>query len=135
LAEIDPQKVRRYVEMANATGRRNINPEESVDRVLRKLALLRVGRPTWAAVLLFGWEDREFLSTASIHCGRFRGPALVIDDSMLSGPLTDQVDRAMDFIRKNIKVKFVMTGRPARENVWDYHAGPVVPASRLGAPE
>ena len=26
----------------------------------------------------------------------------------------------MDFIRKNINVKFVMTGRPAREEVWDY---------------
>jgi len=26
----------------------------------------------------------------------------------------------MDFIRKNINVRFVMTGKPAREEVWDY---------------
>jgi ATP-dependent DNA helicase RecG len=39
---------------------------------------------------------------------------------MVSGPIIEQVDDAMDFIRKNISVKFVMTGRPARKEVWEY---------------
>jgi ATP-dependent DNA helicase RecG len=39
---------------------------------------------------------------------------------MIEGTIIDQIDEAMDFIRKNINVGFVMTGRPEREQVWDY---------------
>jgi len=39
---------------------------------------------------------------------------------MIYGPIINQVEEAMDFIRKNINVEFVMTGKPAREQVWDY---------------
>jgi ATP-dependent DNA helicase RecG len=39
---------------------------------------------------------------------------------MIEGTIIDQIDEAMDFIRKNINVEFVMTGRPEREQVWDY---------------
>lgn len=31
-----------------------------------------------------------------------------------------QVEEAMDFVRKNINVEFIMTGKPAREEIWDY---------------
>jgi len=39
---------------------------------------------------------------------------------MIEGNIIQQVDEAMDFIRKNINVKFIMTGRPEREQIWDY---------------
>ena len=34
--------------------------------------------------------------------------------------MVEQIDEAMDFIRKNINVKFVMAGKPERDQVWDY---------------
>jgi ATP-dependent DNA helicase RecG len=60
------------------------------------------------------------VSQAAIHCGRFKKETIVIDDRMIEGTIIDQIDEAMDFIRKNINVEFVMTGRPEREQVWDY---------------
>jgi ATP-dependent DNA helicase RecG len=45
---------------------------------------------------------------------------IVIDDRMIEGTVIEQVDETIDFIRKNINVRFVMTGKPAREEIWDY---------------
>jgi len=39
---------------------------------------------------------------------------------MIEGTIIEQIEEAMDFIRKNINVRFVMTGKPAREQIWDY---------------
>ena len=39
---------------------------------------------------------------------------------MIEGTIMEQVDEAMDFIRKNINVRFVMTGKPEREQIWEY---------------
>ncbi len=39
---------------------------------------------------------------------------------MIEETIIEQIDEAMDFIHKNINVKFIMTGRPEREQIWDY---------------
>ncbi|MGP8320117.1 MAG: ATP-binding protein [Methanosarcinaceae archaeon] len=39
---------------------------------------------------------------------------------MIVGTVFEQIDEAMDFIRKNINVEFVMTGKPERDQIWDY---------------
>lgn len=84
------------------------------------MELLKDGRPTWAAILIFRKAPQRFLSQAVIHCGRFKEETIVIDDRMIHGTLFEQIDETMDFIRKNINVKFVMTGEPEREQIWDY---------------
>lgn len=76
--------------------------------------------PTWAAILLFHSHPQGLLSQAAIHCGKFKEETIVIDDRMIEGPVIEQIEEVMDFIRKNTNVKFVMTGKPAREEVWDY---------------
>ena len=120
LADIDSEKVKKYVRRANASGRRKISEDENPLEVLKKLELIKEGKPSWAAILLFRKEDRALLSQAAIHCGRFKEKTIVIDDRMIEGTIIEQIEEAMDFIRKNINVKFVMTGKPAREQIWDY---------------
>jgi ATP-dependent DNA helicase RecG len=44
----------------------------------------------------------------------------VIDDRMITGTLFEQIDEGIDFIHKNINVEFVMTGKPERDQIWDY---------------
>ncbi len=56
----------------------------------------------------------------AIHCGRFKKGNIVIDDRMVIGTVLEQIPEAMDFIQKNINVEFAMTGKPEREQVWDY---------------
>jgi len=36
------------------------------------------------------------------------------------GTIVEQIDEAMDFIKKNINVRFEITGKPQREEIWDY---------------
>lgn len=118
--DIDFEKVKRYIKKANETGRRKIQANENPSQVLEKRELIKEGKPTWAAILLFHKHPQRFLSQGVIHCGRFKEETIVIDDRMIEGTIIEQVEGAMDFIRKNISVKFAMTGEPAREQIWDY---------------
>lgn len=119
IEDIDFEKVRKYIKKANEAGRRRIGEDENLLRVLEKIELVREGKPVWAAVLLFHKGEKRFLSQARIHCGRFKGE-VVLDDRMVGGTIIEQVGEAMDFIRKHMNVRFVMTGRPVREEIWDY---------------
>ncbi|RJS80480.1 transcriptional regulator [Methanophagales archaeon] len=120
IKDIDFKRVKRYIKKANETGRRKIQADENPSQVLEKLELIKEGKPTWAAILLFHKHPQRFLSQGVIHCGRFKEETIVIDDRMIEGTIIEQVDETMDFIRKNINVRFVMTGKPAREEIWDY---------------
>jgi len=120
LEDLDQDKVKRFIARANATGRRKIPGDEDPLQVLDKMELLKEGKPTWAAFLLFRGEEKRFHTQSALHCGRFKEETVVIDDRMIEETLIEQIDEAMDFIRKNINVKFVMTGKPERDQVWDY---------------
>jgi ATP-dependent DNA helicase RecG len=120
IEELDKQRVRSYIRKANEVGRRSIPAGQTLDQILKKLEFVEEGRPTWAGLLLFRKEPRKLSLSASMHCGRFKKEIIVVDDRMIEGPVLDQVEEAMDFVRKNTNVEFVMTGRPQREEVWDY---------------
>jgi len=120
LGDIDIEKVKKYIESTRGAGRRKISSTEKPLQVLEKLELIKDRKPTWAAILLFHKHPQRFLSQAMIHCGKFKEETMVIDDRMIEGPIIEQIEEAMDFIRKNMNVQFVMTGKPAREEVWDY---------------
>jgi ATP-dependent DNA helicase RecG len=122
IEDLDLEKVRKYIRKARAVGRKGFREEEERNpvQVLEKMKLVMEGKPTWAAGLLFCRDGRRFLSQAVVHCGRFKNHTLVIDDRLIEGSLFEQIEEAMDFVRKNTNVKFVMTGRPEREEVWDY---------------
>ena len=120
IGDIDLEKVKRYIESAKDAKRREIGSGEKFLQVLEKLELIKDGKATWAATLLFHKYPQHFLSQAVIHCGKFKERTIVIDDRMIEGTVIEQIEEAMDFIRKNVNVRFVMTGKPAREEVWDY---------------
>jgi ATP-dependent DNA helicase RecG len=118
--EIDLEKVKQYIESARDAGRRKISGGEKPLQILGKLEVIKDGKVTWAAILLFYKHPQRFLSQAVIHCGKFKEETIVVDDRMIEGTVIEQIEEAMDFIRKNVNVRFVMTGKPAREEVWDY---------------
>lgn len=120
IEDIDLEEVEKYIRKANTAGRRSIEEDEEPMRVLEKLELIKNRVPTWSAILLFGEEPQSLLPQAQIHCGRFREETKVIDDQMIEGTIIKQVNDALDFIRKNINVEFVRTGKPGRKEMWDY---------------
>ncbi len=118
VSDISREKVERYMEISEKSGRRHF--KEDWLTVLRKTGLIKE-RATWASVLLFGGNEQVFLSQASLHCGRFKGSRTnILDDVVIEGDLIKQVEKAMDFIKKHISVRYEFTGEARRKEVWEY---------------
>lgn len=117
---IDLKRVENYVRLANATGGRKIEDEKPLE-VLKKLKLIREGKPTWASILLFGKESSTPILLSPVHCGRFRSDKTqIIDDLMVEENLIKQVEDVMKFITRHISVRYEFEGKPRRREIWEY---------------
>jgi len=120
LTDLDSEKVNEFVKLSSENGRRKFKTDEHHIEILTKLELIKKNQPTWASILLFGKTPQSPLTQATVHCGRFKGETIIIDDRLILGSIIGQVEEAMDFIRKNINVEFRITGKPQRDEIWDY---------------
>ena len=59
-------------------------------------------------------------SLSCIELGRFQTPTIIKDGARLKTDLFTEVDGVMDFIKKHINKAYIITGRPQREERWDY---------------
>lgn len=120
MSDISLVKVKRFISLANSEGRRSVSSDTSPEQLLKKLDLIREGKPTRAAILLFGKRPQRFYSQALVKVGRFRNETLIVDDREIEGDLFDQVDGSIGYFREKLDTMFVMTGKPARDVVWEY---------------
>jgi ATP-dependent DNA helicase RecG len=114
-ADISLEKVQAFIDRVNRT--REIPIQDDPLTLLRKFELLRDGRITRAAFFLF-MAGESSLST--IELGRFQTPTLIKDGARLKTDLFAEVDGVMAFIRKHISKAFIITGKPEREERWEY---------------
>lgn len=120
MADMDSEQIRRFRSLCNHKGRREIPDGENDATVLEKLGLLKDGRPIRAAALLFGENPQRFYGSALVKIGRFRSETHIVDDREIRGTLFDQVEETMQYFRERLQTEFVMTGRPARDVIWEY---------------
>jgi len=120
LDDLAVDKIRKYVQKANATGRRNYDENHEPTQILEKIELLKEGKPTIAAVLLFGKEPHIKIQQATVHCGRFKETTIIVDDRMIECSIIEQVDEVMAFMRKNTNVRFIISGKAEHDEIWDY---------------
>jgi len=121
--DLDLSKIAKYIETANARHRRRIDKSESPFTIFDKLRLIRNGKITNAAILLFGKEPQVFFPQAKIKAGRFKSETVIVDDAEIGGTLIEQIDATFAFIQRHLAVKLVITGQPQREEVWEYPLG------------
>jgi ATP-dependent DNA helicase RecG len=115
IKDIDLSKIKKYVQIANQSGRRNF--KEDSQTILKKTELVKKN-PTWAGILLFGKEPGRFSIMSPIHCGRFKlDKTEILDDLMIQQDLIAQVDEAMNFLKKHISVKYEFEGTPRRREI------------------
>jgi ATP-dependent DNA helicase RecG len=120
-ADIDLDAVRRYMRRATEQGRRNFSDADDPLQVLKKLELIRCETEiTRAAILLFGKNPQSPLTQAVVHAGRLREKVHIMDNRIVEGSIIDQVDETVEFIKKNLHVRFEITGEPQRKEIWDY---------------
>ena len=119
--DLDFDAVRQYMRKSTERGRRSFSDEDDPWQVLRKLELVRSELEiTRAAILLFGKDPQSPLSQAVVHAGRLREKIHIMDNLMVTGSIINQVDETVDFIKKNLHVRFQISGEPERKEIWDY---------------
>ena len=75
--------------------------------VLTHLNLLDKGRPTHAAILLFGKQPQRFLISSEIKCAHFHGTEVakpIPSYQVYKGTVFDLVDQAVDFVMSRINL-------------------------------
>ena len=104
LEDVDEEKVRLFLKIAKEERNLRIGENIPTKEVLMKLKLLRNGELTNAAILLF-FKELTFLQS-EVKCIRFSGNEPVkpyIDFQTIEGTVFDLIDRAEDFVLRNIR--------------------------------
>ena len=105
LDDLDADGIARFLGLARR-GRSFPLPDHSpAAEVLAHLNLLDRGRPTHAAVLLFGKTPQRFLSTSEVKCAHFHGYEVakpIPSFQVYKGTVFELVDQARDFVLSKI---------------------------------
>jgi ATP-dependent DNA helicase RecG len=101
LDDIEPAKVSDFVRTARAKRGFKLQESAAVDEVLVHLNLMKEGRITNAALLLFGKTPQRFFINSEVRCVHFHGN--IVEKPMPSykvfkGDVFELVDQAVDFV-------------------------------------
>ena len=104
--DIDEERVRRF--LITAKNQRNfpLSLDAPVKDVLTHLNLLKSGRPTNAAVLLFGKNPYKFFLQAEVKCLHLHGVEIekpFESYHIYKGTIFEQVDNALGFVLDRLK--------------------------------
>lgn len=113
--EISLVKVQDFIERVNLNKEFSLMDDPLT--VLQKFELMREGKITYGCFLLF-MAGESFIST--IELGRFQTETIIKDGATIKADLFSEVDGVMNFIKKHINKAYIITGRPQREERWDY---------------
>lgn len=117
--DLDPQAIAKFISLVREAGRRPLGSEQT-NEVLEKLELVQKGKPTRAAILLLGKKPGKFFLSALVQLGRFKSLTRIIDSKHLEGNILEQIDEAMIWFEQRLETEFIITGKPRREEKWEY---------------
>lgn len=105
MSDLPQEKIRTFLEIAKSERNYPLPVETSREKALVHLNLLDAGRPTHAAVLLFGREPQRFLTTSEVKCLHFHGTEVrkpIPSYQIFKGTVFEMVDQAVDFVLAKI---------------------------------
>lgn len=127
LDDLDEKFIAAFFRKINQIGRRTVSLDAPWPETLEKLELIADGKPTRAAILLFGRNVKRFFHSAYLKVGRFKTPTVIIDDIEFDGPLFDQMDQAMNWFKARLSLRFNITraaleatNLSSRQEEWEY---------------
>ena len=106
MKDIDDDKVRWFLGVARSERKFPLNPGTPSKDVLTHLNLLKEGKLTNAAVLLFGKDPHKFFLQAEVKCVQFFGTEVkkpFTSYKVYNGNLFEQVDKAVAFVLDILK--------------------------------
>ena len=119
--DIDNKKLANFLKIAILKRNLDLNPKTPVKEALNRLNLIRNGKLTNAAILLFGLNPQKFVLQAETQCAKFKGITTNEFEDMhnFEGTLIDQRDDALRFAGKYIKRSAKIVGTERLET-YDY---------------
>lgn len=101
LKDIDSAAIEDFIETAEAKGRLTLKGSRAPKAVLQNFKLLRDGKLTNAAVLLFGKDPRRFFNNIQVHCLHFFGTEKrkpIASQQPYEGRIFEVIDQAVEFV-------------------------------------
>ncbi len=101
LADISEEKLRWFLGAARRERQFALAEDAPVEEALTHLNLLANGKPTHAAILLFGKNPQRFVISAETKCAHFHGTEVqkpIPSYQIYKGTVFEQVDQAVDFV-------------------------------------
>ena len=105
LDDLDETKITRFLGLARRGRHFPLPADTPSHEVLAHLNLLDKGRPTNAAIMLFGKQPQRFLITSEVKCAHFHGREVakpIPSYQVYKGTVFDLVDQAKDFVLSKI---------------------------------
>ena len=113
---LSKEKISKFVKNIKESGIFQ-NTELTDLEILNKMEFLRDGKITFGAYLLF---VSDYCSISDLQIGRFKSETKIIDSKSLNTDLFTEVDEVLLFVRKHLKVEYIITGAPQRVERFDY---------------
>ena len=101
LKDIDSAAIEDFVDTAEAKGRLTLKGSRAPKAVLQNFKLLRDGKLTNAAILLFGKDPRRFFNNIQVHCLHFFGTEKrkpIASQQPYEGRIFEVIDQAVEFV-------------------------------------
>jgi predicted HTH transcriptional regulator len=105
LADLSEEKLRKFLRIARHERGYALEEFTPLGQALTHLNLLDHGRPSHAAVLLFGANPQKFLTTSEIKCLHFHGTEVrkpIPSHQVYRGTVFELVDQAVDFVLSKV---------------------------------
>ena len=105
MQDLSADKIRRFVGIARRARGFPLADDTATERSAGAPEPARKGRPTHAAILLFGTAPQRFLISSEIKCAHFHGTEVakpIPFYQVYKGTVFDLVDQAVDFVLSKI---------------------------------
>ena len=117
MSDIDEEKVRWFLKVAKAARKYPLKQDAPIENVLTHLDILRNGKLTNAAILLFGKNPHRFFIQAEVKCLQFSGTEVkkpFVNYQVYDSNLFEQVDKAVAFVLDAIKFPVIQKAGSTR---------------------
>ena len=107
LDDLDTEQMTRFIRIARSARAFPMTEGASTEELLIHLNLLNDGKPTNAAVLLFGKLPQRFLISSEVRCAHFHGIEVakpIPSYQVYKGTVFQLVDQAVDFVLSKINL-------------------------------
>jgi hypothetical protein len=108
LDDLDPERMAWFVREARRARGFPLPDGVAPGELLAHLSLLDDGRPTYAAILLFGRQPQRFVLASELKCAHFHGVDVakpIPSYQVYKGTLFTLVDQAIDFVMSKINLR------------------------------